>query len=133
MKRFGLSSNERIKSRKDFENIYSVGKTLFSFDKKIRLIYVVEKSDNGGGVKIATAVNKKFGNAVWRNRIKRILKSCFRLNKNEITEHCINNNILLRVIFSPYHLSAKKNKKIEQKDLLPGLLDVLEKLKSALE
>ncbi|HUX60451.1 MAG TPA: ribonuclease P protein component [Ignavibacteriaceae bacterium] len=133
MKRFGLSSIERIKSRKDFENIYSFGKTLFSFDKKIRLVYLVEKADNRGGVKIATAVSKKLGNAVWRNRTKRILKSCFRLNKNEITEHCINNKILLRVVFSPYHLNGKKNKKIEQKEILPSLLDVLKKLKSALE
>ncbi|MHB8578324.1 MAG: ribonuclease P protein component [Ignavibacteriaceae bacterium] len=133
MKRFGLSSKERIKSRKDFENIYSVGKTIFSFDKKIRLIYVLEKPDNGGRVKIATAVSKKLGNAVWRNRVKRILKNSFRLNKNEITEYCLYNKILLKAIFSPHHLSEKNNKKIGQKDLLPSLLDVLKKLKSAIE
>ncbi|MHB1685901.1 MAG: ribonuclease P protein component [Ignavibacteriaceae bacterium] len=133
MKRFGLSSNERIKSRKDFENIYSVGKTIFSFDKKIRLIYVFKKDDTETGIKIAVAVNKKFGSAVWRNRVKRILKDSYRLNKIDLVEYCLNKRILLKAVFSPYHLDEKNNKKIKQIDLLPGLLDVLKKLKSALE
>lgn len=132
MKRFGLSANERIKSRKDFEVIFSEGKTIFSSDKKIKATYFVEENIEVSGIKIAAAVNKKAGKAVWRNRIKRLVRAIYRQNKEEILEKCHKKKYLLKIVFSPYMLNEKKNKQVLLDDLKPGILEILLKLKRSL-
>ncbi len=132
MKRFGLSRDERIKSRKDFENIYSVGRSLISVDKKIKLFYLLEKQSEQPGVKIAVAVGKKFGTAVWRNRFKRIIKNSFRLNKASLLNLCLHKKYLLKLVFSPLQINEKNNKKIYQGDVLSGVLEVLRKIENVL-
>ncbi len=132
MKRFGLSANERIKSRKDFENIFSAGKTIFSSEKKIKIIYTIEQESEQPGAKIAAAVSHKVGNAVWRNRLKRLIKEAFRLNKQVLIEDCIKKKILLKIVFSPVFLNQKKNKKINLSDIMPDTMEIISKLKSSL-
>ena len=111
MKRFGLSAAKKIKSRKDFDSIYTSGKTLFSSDKKIKAIYLFDRGENGE-VKMAAVVSKKAGAAVWRNRVKRLIRESFRLNCQQITETVKQNKTILKVILSPVAFSEKKNKKV---------------------
>lgn len=132
MKRFGLSANERIKSRKDFETIFSVGKTVFSSDKKIKAIYIIEVQNEQPGVKIAAAVNRKAGNAVWRNRIKRLLKEAYRQNKTVLINNCNKKKIFLKIVFSPGLINQKKNKIIKLSEIMPGFLEIMTKLNSSL-
>ena len=132
MKPFGLSADERIKSRKDFENIFSSGKIIFSSDKKIKATYFFEKNNENPGVKFAAAISKKSGKAVWRNRVKRLFKEAFRLNKKIIHDICFRKKFLLKIVFSSNSLNERKNKKIKLSDIMPGMLDVLLKLKSSL-
>ncbi len=129
MKRFGLSAEERIKSRKDFEKIFSNGKTIFSSDKKIKAIYFLEKNNATPGVKISAIVNKKAGKAVWRNRVKRLLKEAYRLNKEVIREAVHKKNFLLCVAFSLNNFTEKENKKIYLSDVIPGMTEIVIKLK----
>lgn len=130
MKRFGLSAEERIKSRKDFEKIFSNGKTIFSSDKKIKAIYILEKNNDTAGVKISVAVNKKAGKAVWRNRVKRLLKEAYRLNKEMIAGAALKKNFLLKMIFSLNNFTEKKNKKISLSEIMSGMTDILAKIES---
>jgi len=132
LKRFGLSANERIKSRKDFETIFSVGKTVFSSDKKIKAIYIIEVQNEQPGVKIAAAVNRKAGNAVWRNRIKRLLKEAYRQNKTVLINNCNKKKIFLKIVFSPGLINQKKNKIIKLSEIMPGFLEIMTKLNSSL-
>lgn len=132
MKRFGLSANERIKSRKDFEVIFSAGKTIFSSDKKIKAIYFFDDKSEVSGVKIAAAVNKKAGKAVWRNRIKRLIRAIYRQNKKEILEKSLQKKYLLKIVFSPNTISEKKNRQVLLEELKPSVLDVLSKIKRSL-
>ncbi len=132
MKRFGLSSKERIKNKKIFEKVYSSGNILFSFDRKFKALYIVEENALVPGVKIAAAVGRKSGIAVWRNRIKRLIKESFRLNKEILTGVCIERSVNLSVVFSPNSVSEKNNKKIKLNDVLPGMIDLMLKIKSKL-
>ncbi|MBZ0201073.1 MAG: ribonuclease P protein component [Ignavibacteriaceae bacterium] len=132
MTRFGLSKQERIKSRKEFQQIFSSGKNLVSFDKKIKATFTAEKNNLEPGVKIAAAVSRKAGIAVWRNRVKRLIKESYRLNKYLLIDFAEKDQYNIRIIFSPYLLNQKYNKIIELKDITPAIVDVMTRVKSSL-
>jgi len=74
LKEFGLSTFEKLKSRKEIKRVISFGEEIFSNDKKIKAIYLSEKNETKTTVKITPAVFKKLGCAVWRNRVKRLIR-----------------------------------------------------------
>jgi ribonuclease P protein component len=130
-KRYGLPAGNRIKSRKDFEQLFTTGKLIFSSDKKIKAIYLISAS-NYPTVKIAPAVSSKAGNAVWRNRVKRLIKEAYRLNKEILTVTVLQKNILIRVVFSPGFLNQKNNKWPKLSEVKPGVVEIMNKIKSVL-
>lgn len=132
MKNFGLSEKERIKSKKEFRQIFSFGKNQVSSDKKIKAIYTAEKNSEEPGVKIAAAVSRKAGIAVWRNRFKRLVKESYRKNKNMLMDFSEEDRFNIKIIFSPFLLNQKNNKILKFKDIMPAVLDVMMKIKSSL-
>ena len=130
-KRFGLSRNERIKSKKDFEKIFSAGEVLFSSDKKIRANYIIEPISDTAGAKMSAAVNKHFGTAVWRNRIKRLLKESYRLNKDILVRSCIEKNVLIKIVFA-FTLTSKDIKAARLNDIMPGVVEIMRKIQKRL-
>lgn len=128
MKNFSLTRNERVKKKRDFEKIYSFAKVLFSSDKMIK-VHLLSIDSNVSGVKIAAAVSKKAGSAVWRNRVKRLIKESYRLNKKSLADKVLEKKIQLLLVFAPYKLSEKSNKKIYLKDLSPGVVELMNKIK----
>ena len=128
MKRFGLSANERIKSRKDFEDLYSRGITVFSSTKKIKAVYIIDQNSDKPGIKISVAVSRKSGKAIWRNRIKRLLKESYRLNKNILVTKVINLNFFVRLIFSPYSINMRKNKNIYLGEVMPDVIEIMSRI-----
>ena len=132
MKRFGLSSGERLKSRIDFENLYTSGKVIFSHDKKIKAVYLAEKNSGFGKIKISAVVSGRAGKAFWRNRLKRLIRTSYRLNKENLLNLCLQKNIVLKIIFSPYRFNEKKNRLVILEDIMPGIKDVMYKIESGL-
>jgi len=128
LKKFGLSAHGKIKSRKDIEGLYSDGKTLFSSTKKIKAIYIIDQNSNEPGVKISIAVSHKSGNAVWRNRVKRLLKESYRLNKHIIIKKAEDLGSLIRIIFSPYSINMGSNKNIYLNDIMPDVIDIMSRI-----
>lgn len=128
MKNFSLTRNERVKKKRDFEKIYSFAKVLFSSDKMIK-VHLLSIDSNVSGVKIAAAVSKKAGSAVWRNRVKRLIKESYRLNKKSLADKVLEKKIQLLLVFAPYKLSEKNNKKIYLRDISPGVVELMNKIK----
>lgn len=67
----------KIKKNSDYQKLFNKGKKAFS--PYISLIYL--PSDK---LRMGVAVSKKHGNAVTRNRIKRLLRAAFYENAGEI-------------------------------------------------
>lgn len=128
MENFSLNRSERVKKKNDFEKVYSSGKVLYSSELLIKSIYTINLNENFLGVKIGVAVSKKAGNAVWRNRIKRLIKESYRLNKGSIVEKASKNNVGVMIIFSPNRLSELRNKKIFLKDIKEKVVELINKI-----
>jgi len=133
LKKFSLSKNERVKQKRDFQKIYSKSNILVSSHKKIKVNYYLESSVNESGIKAAFVVSKKAGNAVWRNRVKRLFREAYRTNKLPLFELCSSKNLLLLMSFSPYYLNQKQNKKIKLNFIIHDFIELLEKVKSKVE
>ncbi|RKY99746.1 MAG: hypothetical protein DRQ13_01720 [Ignavibacteriae bacterium] len=132
MKPYGLPAGERIKSKKDFENIFKRGNIVYSSDNKIKAVYIYNKNSKKCGVKIATAVFKKSGNAVWRNRVKRLIKVSYRLNKKILSETCLGKNILLKVVFSLNTINQNNTRIIKLNDMHSAVADIISKMNNTL-
>ncbi|MDP2303051.1 MAG: ribonuclease P protein component [Ignavibacteria bacterium] len=132
MKRYTLSRKERIKSKKLFDTIYSQNNLIVSKDQKVKAVFIIENQTENIPVKVTEAVSKKTGNAVWRNRVKRLLRESYRVNKFLLVDKCLERNISLAVVFSPYFLNQKRNPILQLSDVLPGMLDVINKIRSSI-
>jgi len=72
---------EKLKSKKLIEKLFKEGKTLSNFP--LKLIYLKVDVPVDAKFKTGVAVPKKnFKSAVKRNRIKRLLREAYRLNKH---------------------------------------------------
>lgn len=129
---FGLQKKERVKNKKDFENIYKFGTTVFSSDNKLKSIYVCNYKSDQPGVKIAAAVHKKSGSAVWRNRVKRLIKESYRLQKKALVEKCIRNNLLVKLIISPNAINQSNYRTLALTDVNDSVLNILNKISQSL-
>lgn len=130
MKTYGLSARERIKGRKEIERIFNEGKIEYSSDNKIRVHFYIIKNSYRTGVLFAVAVSKKLGKAFWRNRVKRLIREAYRLNKLWLLEKCKAKNVLLEIIFSPQSINQKKNKIVSLKEIEMPVKELLFKLGS---
>ena len=127
MKNFSLTRNERVKKKRDFEKVYNAANVLFSSDRLIKVHFICSEN-NVAVIKIAAAVSKKAGKAVWRNRVKRLIKESYRLNKKALLEKVLLKKIQLLLIFSPNRLSETSNKKIYLHDVSPGVVELMNKI-----
>jgi len=132
LKKYGISAFEKIKGRKDFENIFTGGETTYSSDNKIRANYKLTTARDYSGVRFAVAVGKKLGNAVWRNRIKRLIREAYRSNKLGLLEKCKVKNALLEIIFSPQALNQINNRRIGLSEIESQIKEIITKLKEKL-
>ena len=83
-KRFGLSTNERLKSRKQIDQLFQKGKGFSVFP--IRVSYQFEKEADVG-IRIGVSASKRnFKKAVDRNRIKRLLREAYRSQKEDLLD-----------------------------------------------
>jgi ribonuclease P protein component len=69
----------KIKKNEEFQSIYKIGKKYFGY---YTLIYI---NKNRSNIKrLGVVVSKKTGNAVCRNRLKRLFREIYRKNESRL-------------------------------------------------
>ena len=80
---FTFLKTERLKSRKQIDILFAGGKAFSVFP--VRVIYQFSLPADKAGLQIGVTASKRyFKKAVDRNRIKRLLREAYRLQKEEL-------------------------------------------------
>ena len=69
----------RIRKNAEFRAVYRRGK---SFSNSLLVLYIYKNKKNIN--RLGVSINKRVGNSVERNRIKRLIKEIYRLNSDNI-------------------------------------------------
>ena len=119
---------EWLKNDRDFELVYSKGRTIISEDKKLKARYLfIDKIENIK-VKAGLSVISKKGNSVWRNRVKRILRESLRKEVEKLLATAKQKRADLLIIFSPYSIDQNKFQKIYLEDINTSVMEILNRL-----
>ncbi len=91
---FTFNKNEKMKSKKLIEQLFVNGKSVS--DYPLQLIFLKIDHDGEYPIKAGVSVSKrKFKSAVKRNKIKRLLREAYRMNKHLIYENCTDKYIFM--------------------------------------
>ena len=74
-----MKFSESLKKNAEFRNVYKKGA---SFANRFLVMYILPNCTNGN--RLGISVSKKVGNSVVRHRVTRLIRECFRLNKERL-------------------------------------------------
>ena len=115
---YTFNKQEKLKSRKLTKQLFAEGKSFLVFPIKVVYLPIIESSDFP--IKIGvSASSRTFKHAVDRNRIKRVLKEQYRLNKAPLHKFIINQQQQIAVFF------IYINKTLPEKDLIEKKLPII--------
>ena len=78
---FGFVREHRLTDRPDFVRCYDEGRRYFS---SIFVLFARRRDGRQDPWRLGMAVTKKTGSAVWRNRVRRLVRECFRLEQEHV-------------------------------------------------
>lgn len=81
MGKYSLRKSEHLRKNSDFKKVYSKGKSCADHF----LVLFVLPNDLGRN-RIGLSVSKKIGKAIKRNRVKRLFREVYRLNKDKLIQ-----------------------------------------------
>ncbi len=95
---------EKLSSRKLIGKLFEEGKSFLVYPVKVVYLEMENLSDCSQMPPVSVLISvsrKKFKRAVHRNRIKRLIRECYRLNKQALAESDVvrNKNILVGLIY----------------------------------
>jgi len=86
-----LTKEERLHSKKLANLLFSEGKSFFQYPFKV--FFISENNTMETPARLMVTIPKRsFKKAVDRNQIKRLVKECYRLHKNELVQYLNNHN-----------------------------------------
>ena len=92
--------NERLSLQKNIDSLFESGQTFVSYP--LRIIYLLhsENEVSESGISVLISVPKKrIRHSVNRNRIKRLIRESYRVNKSEIFTYYESKDQLLHIAF----------------------------------
>lgn len=113
---YKFPKSEKLRLKKDLENLFKHGNKIFKYP--ITLIYL-PKHDPGKNLCAVSVPKRKFKKAVDRNRIKRLMREAYRLNKHII----ILKNKHYHIMFI-YSVTQKPDFKLVEKSIIILLNDL---------
>lgn len=112
-----FSKKEHLCGEVRIGRLFAEGKAFIAYP--LRVVYSVHAATDDVRVKVLVNVPKKrFKRAVKRNRLKRLMREAYRLNKSDITEFCLNKNIQMQIAFNYVSDQEMDFKEIESKMIL---------------
>ena len=124
-----MRENEKLfgmlRKESDFEMVFREGRIIRNEKSKVRAHFLLLNKRKNRSLKIAVSVSAKFGNSVYRNRFKRIIKESLRLEIKSLKELVDNIKTELIIIFSPHKINQKSQKRIFLKEIRVNVLDII--------
>ena len=121
-----FSKKEHLCGEIRIGRLFAEGKAFIAYP--LRVVYSVHGATDNIQVKVLVNVPKKrFKRAVKRNRLKRLMREAYRLNKSGITEFCLAKNIQLQIAFNYVSDQEMDFKEIESK-----MIQALQKIQTKL-
>ena len=78
---YKLPKSMILRSGAEFQRVYKCGRSVANR----HIVMYTAKNPRSGG-KVGFAAGKKLGNASIRNRVKRLLRECYRLNRHRLKD-----------------------------------------------
>jgi ribonuclease P protein component len=97
VKRYGFGKEEKLKSRKSIDELFAKGKSFTV--PPVRVSYKFSRTESPCLQAGVTVSKKHFKKAVDRNRIKRLLREAYRLQKNELKELTVEKSLTGHIFF----------------------------------
>jgi ribonuclease P protein component len=121
-KTFSYNKTEKLKSRKQMEQLFARGKSFLVFPVKV--FYMEMAGETDGPIKVGVGASSKvFKKAVHRNRVKRLLREAYRLNKIPLHEFVEANNKKVAVFMLYIDKTLPQMPQLETK--MPLVIDKL--------
>ena len=124
-KRYGLPKEERISRKKEIDFLFAEGSSFIVYP--LRVVYIehnCEKISDESAVSIMVSIpKKKFKKAVKRNRLKRLIKESYRLNKHDLIEKIKSQSKCISVAF--LYLSNEEKLYAEIESAVRKALEIL--------
>ncbi|WP_203256587.1 ribonuclease P protein component [Hyunsoonleella ulvae] len=115
--KFTYSKQEKLKSKKLIEQLFAEGQSVSAFP--LRLVYLGTTFDDAVIAKTGVSVSKRhFKKAVDRNRIKRLLREAYRLNKASFF-----NNLSTQYAFMILYIGKEKPTYTQVENSMKRLFD----------
>jgi len=122
-----FKKSERISLQREINDLFNQGDSFISYP--LRVIYVKQMPDSGATSSVLISVpKKKFKSAVKRNRMKRLIREAYRLNKAYLIRHLQEKESGLLIAFLFVGNELCKWKEIET-SIQKGIKILIEKTK----